>query len=570
MAEKKWTIRERDNTQVEELRQRLGQKSDTLSALLVARGLDTYDKVRSFFSPSRAQLHDPLLLKDIEKATERVIRALKRKEKILLIGDYDVDGTASTAMLLQFLRTVYNPESVAYYIPDRYREGYGVSDESLKYAVSTGARLVITLDCGTSSGAIIKEGGGIGIDFIICDHHEASGELPDAYAILNPKQPGCPYPFKELCGCGVTFKFITALCREMDLTDDYFLPYLDLLALATGADVVPIVDENRVFASLGLKKINEDPCQGIQSLKASGATVSAYRLRDVVFGLAPKINAAGRMEHGNLAVELLTATDEQKAHDLAKKLTKLNNRRREEETSVTGDALRLLQEDCTTSSGRSSVVFKPGWHKGVLGIVASRLIEAHYKPTIVLTADEKYVTGSARSIPGFDIFKAINACGEYLEKFGGHFGAAGLSLKPENLSQFKSKFEVIVSDTLPVDLTVPVIRIDLELLPDEITPRFFKNISRLEPFGHGNPRPVFLSRHIYQGPYTRIVGNNHVKFQFNMNTGKSISGIGFNLKDKYEKIGPTTPLDIVYTITENEWNGQTTLELNILDFKASN
>lgn len=570
MIEKKWIVKQFDIQKAEELKERLGINNTTLCRLFVARGIDTFDKARAFFRPSLEQTHDPHKLKDMEKATGRISNAIERKEKILLIGDYDVDGTAATAMLFEFLSSVYRPGRISYYIPDRYKEGYGVSKDCLEYAAGTGVSLVITLDCGTSSGEIIEAGGKMGIDFIICDHHMAAKELPNAYAILNPKQPGCPYPFKELCGCGVTFKLIVALCDRLNLTTDYFLRYMDLLALATGADVVPILDENRIFVHHGLVKINDDPCAGIKALKELNPAITNYSLRDVIFGLAPKINAAGRMAHAGLAVELFTEKDPIRAKRIAQKLNDLNNLRREQEAGVTKDALSLLKDHQGAASTNATVVFKSGWHKGVLGIVASRLIETFYKPTIVLTTGDEYITGSARSIAGFNIYNALFGCKEFLVKFGGHFGAAGLSLKPENLTIFRKKFEKIVSDTLEDDLAVPRIMIDMELNLEDITGRFYKNVSRMEPFGHGNPRPVFVVRNVLPEPGTRIVGNAHVRFDFKTTGLRFIRGIGFNLRNKFEDLGAGRPLDFVFTIDENQWNGQRFLQLNILDFRIAN
>ncbi len=569
MVNKKWIIRDFDFAKMIELRDHLGMSNDLLCSLFVARGIDTFDKAKNFFSPEMAHLHDPFRLRDMTKATDRILNAICEKEKILLVGDYDVDGTCATAMFMQFLGSIYLSESFSYYIPDRYKEGYGVSRSSLDYAKQRGSTLIITLDCGITANDIIEEATDCGIDFIVCDHHLPGKDLPEAFAIINPKHPLCDYPFKELCGCGVAFKLITALSKVMKLPDETFLRYLDLVALATGADVVPVLGENRVLVHFGLKKINSNPCNGIKALKELNPKISEYNLRDVVFGLAPKINAAGRMAHGSLAVDLLSETNEAKASEIAKEINHLNDLRKEEETAVTEDALNILMADQSTGSKVSSVVYKSGWHKGVLGIVASRLIESYYKPTIVLTAGKEFVAGSARSIHGFNIYQAISECEEYLVQFGGHVAAAGIILKNENLQFFKRKFEGVVARSLSESDRIPRISIDLEIGLEDIKKKFYNVLHRMEPFGHGNPRPVFLTRNVQIHPYSRIVGDNHIKFVFSTDKGKLIDGIGFNMAEKFHELDKSKLLDIVYSINENEWNNQKSLQLNIIDFKTT-
>lgn len=569
MNQKKWIIKETNSEKARALKEQLGQTGELFCALLVSRGLDTYEKVKSFFTPSLSQLYSPWTMKDMDRAVRRLLEAIQKEEKILLYGDYDVDGTAATAMMLRFLRSHYSDQLVDYYIPDRYTEGYGVSRGGIEYAISSGVNLVISLDCGITANEVIIDAVEDGIDFIICDHHLPGAEMPKATAILNPKQTDCPYPFKELCGCGVAFKFITAVAETICPDGDEHLQYLDLVALATGADVVPIVDENRILVHYGLKQLNENPCMGISALKATNPHISKYTLSHVIFGLAPKINAAGRMHHARIAVELFATGDDEIAKSHAMKLAMFNDHRKEQDESITREALAILRERESFVNMKSTVIYREEWHPGVLGIVASRLIERHYKPTIVLTMGKDYVSGSARSISGFNIHDAIRDCSEYLVRFGGHFAAAGLTLRHENVEPFTKKFEEIVSRTLLPEFSLPQLNIDLEIGLGDIDYRFFNTINRMEPFGQQNPEPVFITRNVRLSEYSRIVGENHVRFVIHSEKDKVHTGIGFNLKDKFEALNAVDTIDIVYSIKENVWNNQKSLQLRIIDFAPS-
>lgn len=569
MIEKKWILKHLDLSKVKKLKEQLKVTPEPLCSLFVVRGLDNYEMAKDYFTPSITSLHNPWTMKGMEEAVNRVTTAMERKENILLFGDYDVDGTTAVAMMLRFLANHYSKKSIFYYIPDRYKEGYGLSQQGIDFAKEQKVTLIITLDCGITSSELINQSKKEGIDYIICDHHLPGPELPEAAAILNPKQPICNYAFKELCGAGVTFKLITALCNQLGLPSKDYLCYLDMVALATGADVVPILDENRIITFWGLKKINDNPIAGIAAMKKLNQSTKEYTLNRVIFGLAPKINAAGRIHHGKLAVELLTEDDENIALELAKQLFEQNETRKMQDALVTQEAIDILNEKDPGQKLNSSVVFKEGWHKGVLGIVASRLIETFYKPAIVLTKGEEYISGSARSIEGFNIYEAISGCKEYLVRFGGHPSAAGLTMKPEAMEGFARKFEKIVSQTLLPEYQAPRLIIDLEIQPEIIDISFFKTISRMEPFGHGNPEPVFLSRNVSLHPASKIVGDEHVRFVFKIGTQKFIPGIGFNLKEKFTEIEPGSKLDIVYTIGENEWNDQKTLQLKIIDFRTA-
>lgn len=568
MIQKKWVIRNTDPVKVKNLKDQLGQTSDVLCSLLVSRGLDNYEKVKQFFNPSLSRLHNPWLMKDMDKAVGRVMKAIQNHEKILIYGDYDVDGTTATAMLLRFLKVCYPGQNTDFYIPDRYLEGYGLSYQGIEYAKEKNVTLIIALDCGITGNDVIHESKD-SIDFIICDHHLPGSELPEAIAILNPKQKNCPYPFKELCGCGVTFKFITALSEKMGLDEKVSHSYLDLVALATGADVVPILDENRILVHFGLQLLNEKPCEGIKALKETNDKIKIYTLINVIFGLAPKINAAGRMHHARLAVELFIEDDTEEAKSLARQLYELNDRRKHEDETITKEALSILANEEITLPKKSSVVFREEWHQGVIGIVASRLIENYYRPTIVLTKGKEFVSGSARSIRGFNIYNAIHACKEYLVKFGGHNAAAGLTLLPENLEIFSEKFEEVVSQTLPEEFAIPQITIDTKISLDDIQNRLYKTLLRMEPFGQQNPEPVFITKNLKLNEYSRVVGENHVRFVFVTKDKKYISGIGFNLKEQFSELSEGANIDIVYTIHENEWKDQKTLQLKIIDFKPS-
>lgn len=570
MVAKTWNIKEINEHAAISLQKELNGTRASIYRLLVARGLDSYSKVASFFKPSLEQLHSPWLMKDMDKAVERIIHAIHNNEKILLFGDYDVDGTTSVSLMYRFLSEVYNREQLLYYIPDRYHEGYGLNQSGIEYGIEHGASLIITVDCGITSNDLIREASAEGeIDFIICDHHLPPDEIPCATAVLNPKQARCDYPFKELCGCGVCFKLIQAITERLQLPEEQYLAYLDLVVLATSADVVPIQDENRVLCHFGLAKANQTPCSGIQALKEAAGYDRALSMRDIAFGIAPMINAAGRIAHAATVVSLFTTDDAQKAKVMAEQLVEFNKIRKDHDKEVKTEAISLLEEQASVGQYSASVVYKHGWHQGVLGIVASRLIELYYRPTIVLTDGDEYISGSARSIPGYNIYNAIDACKEYLIRFGGHEAAAGLTLAKENLVPFTEKFDRVVADTLLPEIATPVIHIDIELDLSEIDFLFFNTINRLRPFGHKNPMPIFLSKQIEIHPQTRIVAENHVRFIFKVDENKWITGIAFNQKVRFLSIDKNTPLDIVYQIEKNSWNGQKSLQLKVIDFRPS-
>lgn len=566
--EKRWTIPSVDNYKVLQLKEAL-QIPESLCQMFVQRGLDTYEKAKKFFNPELSQLHDPFLMKDMDNAVDRILSAIEHKEKILVYGDYDVDGTTSVAILFQFLSKNYQKDLLDYYIPDRYREGYGISREGIDFAKRNGFSLIISLDCGIKSVELVTFAKQLGIDFIICDHHLPGEILPPATAVLNPKQKGCNYPYKDLCGCGVTFKLITALCQKFELDSENYLCYLDLLATAIGADIVPMTGENRTLAFFGLKRLNGTPSTGIKALMNVSNQEMDYTITSVVFLIAPRVNAAGRMGDAKAAVQLFIEVDELAAVELAKILHNQNQLRREQDESVTMQALEMIGADEQLIQRKTSVLFKEGWHKGVLGIVASRLIETYHRPTIVLTKGESLITGSARSVPGFNLYDAIHSCREHLEQFGGHTAAAGLSLHPENINAFSKKFEEVVSATIDPLLLIPEIIIDAEIEFDEIDQKFFNTISRMEPFGPENNRPVFLTKNIVCDDLPVVLKEKHLRFYFPCKNKKILAGIGFQLAEKLQLFNKQQPVDVVYTIDENIWNSQKSLQLKVIDIRHS-
>ncbi len=542
--------------------------SPAICRILISRGLDTYEKCRSFFRPALEELHDPFLMKDMDKAVARISLAIERQEKILVFGDYDVDGTTSVASMYQFLCGLYNPEYLDFYIPHRYREGYGVSRAGIDHAAATGKTLIVSLDCGIKSVDLIGYAATLGIDFIVCDHHLPEDTLPPAIAILNPKQADCPYPYKDLCGCGVGFKLMMALARTHGLPDSSYRCYLDLLATAIAADIVPMTGENRVMTWYGLQQINTEPCAGIRALIELGGLQQRLSINNVVFVIAPRINAAGRMDDARKAVQLFIEKDPAKAMDIAKLLHHDNSERKEADSTTTVEALALMQADPGNAERKSTVVFAEHWHKGVVGIVASRLIEHHYRPTVVLTRSGDVVAGSARSVNGFNLYEAIHACREHLLGYGGHFAAAGLSLLPEHVSAFSQKFDDVVKNTISPDSLLPQIVIDAELKLAEAVPGFYRIISQMEPFGPDNQRPVFMARNVSDKGFSKIVKEQHIRFVITQGN-TTITGIGFNLAEKFPVIADKKTFDILFTLDENEWNGTTTLQMKVIDIRPA-
>ena len=566
--EKRWTIRE---TPVEKARQLAEQIKihPVLCNILAQRGIDDYESAKTYFRPQLTGLHDPMLMKDMDRALTRLTEAFAGREKILVFGDYDVDGTTSVALMFQFLQKIYIPEHIFYYVPHRYREGYGVSKQGIDFAKENGISLIVALDCGIKSASLVDYARSLDIDFIICDHHLPDRELPNAVAILNPKQAGCLYPYKELCGCGIGFKLISALATRLDMPASSYYCYLDLVATAIAADIVPITGENRILAYYGIKQANENPSAGIKALmQLSGFQKGVIHVNTLVFVIAPRINAAGRMDDAKKAVQLFIEQDYDQALKLAALLHNDNDDRKEADSSITEQALSIIDNSPELMKRYSTVVFQPGWHKGVVGIVASRLIEKYYRPTVVLTQSGEIVAGSARSVPGFNLYEAVHECREYLLGYGGHFAAAGMTMLPEQVTSFSARFEEVVRSRIEPEQLIPVINIDAELNITDIRPGLYNIICQMEPFGPDNLRPVFICRKLTDTGYSRIVKEQHIRFSL-CQGNSGIGGIGFHMADKFPLLLQKAPVDIVFTIDENEWNGEKSLQVKIIDFRLS-
>lgn len=565
MTQKRWTIRREDPTAAEDLRQAL-KIHPVLCKILSQRNIRSFDEARDFFRPQLSQLHDPWLMKDMHKAVDRIIHAITTGEKILVFGDYDVDGTTAVASMYSFLKKIH--PHLAFYIPHRYREGYGVSKAGIDFAKENGFTLIISLDCGIKSVDLITYAKELSIDFVVCDHHLPDLELPPAVAILNPKQKDCPYPYKELCGCGVGFKLITALTEKLDLPGEWAYEYLDLLATAIAADIVPMTGENRIMAFHGLKKANEKPNNGIKALCQLSSVQQPLHIHTLVFMIAPRVNAAGRMDDASKAVEMFVAENYEEALRYAEMLHSDNTDRKEADSNTTQEALLLIGENLEWVGSKSTVVFQPHWHKGVVGIVASRLIENYYRPTIVLTQSGDYAAGSARSVPGFNLYEAIHACREHLIGYGGHFAAAGMTLELQQVDAFRKKFEEVVSATIDPDLLVPEIVIDSEIEFKDIQWPFYNILCQMEPFGPENLRPVFVARGVTDTGFSKIVKEQHLKFSVRQQNA-TLTGIGFNMADKMELLINKKPVDIVFKLDENEWNGEKSLQIRVIDVRAA-
>lgn len=563
---KRWNILTANSTLINHLQKDLGI-SPTLCEILVKRGITNYTEAKNFFRPQLAQLHSPWLMKDMDKAVNRIIQAFEQKEKILVFGDYDVDGTTAVACIFHFLRNICHHQ-VDFYIPHRYREGYGVSKAGIDFAKDNDFSLIIALDCGIKSVELIRYAKTLEVDFIICDHHLPDDEIPPATAILNPKQKDCNYPYKELCGCGVGFKLICALHEKLKIPVENAFFYLDLVATAIAADIVPITGENRILAFYGLKKANENPNIGIKALTTLSSAKPPLHINNLVFMIAPRVNAAGRMDDARKAVQLFIATTNEEALQQAEMLHNDNEERKEADTTITEEALEQIAHNTHWAQRKSTVVYQPHWHKGVVGIVASRLIEHHYKPTIVLTENGEYATGSARTVPGFNLYEAIHACRDYLLAYGGHFAAAGLTLQKNNVDAFREKFEAIVSSTITEDLLTPEIIIDAEINLAAITQNFFNIIKQMEPFGPENMTPTFVARGVIDTGFSRILKEKHIRFAVQQGNTQ-ITGIGFNLANKFSIVESRQPFDIVFKIDENEWNGQKHLQLRVEDLRET-
>ncbi len=540
-----------------------------LSQLLVQRGITNFEEARAFFRPDLNNLHDPFLMKDMDLAVKRLTKAMQLNEKILIYGDYDVDGTTSVSLVYRFLIKFYS--NLDFYIPDRYNEGYGISMKGIKFAEDNGFSLVIALDCGIKAIEKVKHAKTLGIDFIICDHHNPDDELPPAAAVLDPKRVDCSYPYKDLSGCGVGFKFMQAFALENNINFDNLTPLLDLVALSIASDIVPITGENRILASYGLKQLNSNPSMGVKAiievcdLKHKEITIS-----DIVFKIGPRINASGRMKLASEAVELLVSKDKDFAMKKSSTINRYNEDRKNLDKSITDDAISLIRDDKSFEGRKSIVVYKPDWHKGVIGIVASRLSEEYYKPSVVLTESNGFASGSARSVSGFDLYKAVESCKDLLENFGGHMYAAGLTMKVENVEEFSRRFEEYVAAHIEEDQTYPQIYIDSVIQFKDITPKFFRILKQFAPFGPGNMKPVFESKRVFDYGSSRLVGRDqsHLKLELIDDSSESvISGIAFRMHQFNDHLKALNPLDICYTIEENNYNNNTTIQLMIRDIK---
>ncbi|MBL4746331.1 MAG: single-stranded-DNA-specific exonuclease RecJ [Flavobacteriaceae bacterium] len=538
----------------------------TIATLLFQRGVSTFEEARSFFRPNLSELHDPFLMKDMDMAVERILKAIKNEENILVYGDYDVDGTTSVSLVYSYLSTLH--KNIATYIPDRYAEGYGISFQSIDFAAATGVTLIIALDCGIKALDKVRYATEKGIDYVICDHHRPGDTIPEAVAVLDPKRADCSYPYDELCGCGVGFKLIQAIGSTFGQGIDYFLPYLDLVATAIGADIVPVTGENRVLAYHGLKVINSHPRIGMKALIAQSKKEN-LTITDVVFGIAPRINAAGRIKSGNDAVQLLIEQDALKAQKFAEAIEINNVDRKELDKYITQEALDQIIEN-GEEEGYTTVVYDENWHKGVIGIVASRLIETYYRPTLVFTKSGDKLAASARSVTGFDVYDALEACSEFIEQFGGHKYAAGLTLSLAQYPKFKAKFEEVVKATIPEELRVRELKYDSVITLGEITPKFHRILKQLAPFGPGNMTPTFVAKDIRDTGWGKPVGGDKTHLKVNLEdpeTKIAISGIGFGLATRFAGIKKGATFDVAFTVDENTWQGNTSIQLMLKDLK---
>ena len=569
--DKKWIIKEKGDTVVVKQLADALKVSESLANLMVQRYITSPQEAVAFFKPSLDYLHDPFMMKDMNIAVDRISSAITKNEKILVYGDYDVDGTTAVALMYSFLRKQYS--NVLYYIPDRYKEGYGVSFQGIDFASENNCKVVITLDCGIKAVEKVKYAKSKGLDLIICDHHYPGDEIPLALAVLDPKQPMCSYPYKELSGCGVGFKLVQAFARVHGIPFSEIAHYLDLVAVSIASDIVPITGENRVMAYYGLKQLNESPRTGLKEIIKESEVHKELSVEDVVFKIGPRINAAGRMETGGKAVELLISEDTRQAAEFSREISSFNNERRSVDRSITTEAMRMISDDPRNVNARTTVLYNPSWRKGVIGIVASRLIETWYRPTVILTESNGFATGSARSVQGYDLYQAIEACSDLLESFGGHMFAAGLTLKKENIQLFKERFEEYVNNTISEDQLVPRIFIDEELQFSEIDEEFYRVINQFQPFGPDNMSPIFVSRNIFDSGSGRMVGSSgeHLKLDLcQESTGtKTLPAIAFGQANHFEYIKSQRPFDICYSVEINEFRGTRNLQLNIRDIKPS-
>lgn len=565
MMQKRWLYREApDVEKVKNLSEAINTNR-WLTSILIQRGVDDFESARKFFRPSLDDLHDPFTMKDMDKAVARLRKALDNNERILIYGDYDVDGTTAVALVYNYLHRFYPDCEI--YIPDRYAEGYGVSLAGIEYAASNGFTLIIALDCGIKSLDLVKVAQQKGIDFVICDHHLPGDEVPVAVAVLDPKQDDCDYPCPHLSGCGLGFKYMQAYARRYRDEKEVF-EYLDLVAVSIASDIVPIVDENRVLTYFGLQKLNGNPVPGLKALKDIAGIQGEMDVSSVVFTLGPRINAAGRVAHGSAAVELLISRSENEAIELAEKINLKNELRKEFDISITEEAIAMIENDETLRKSKSTVLFKKSWHKGVIGIVAARCVEKFYRPTVILTESNDKITGSARSVHGFDLYSAISGCSDLLEKFGGHRYAAGLTLEASNLEAFQRRFEEVVSSTITEDMMTPVIDIDIEIPLEAITTKFVAILKQMGPFGPENPKPVFEARNVYVFNSLSCFKDRHIRFLARQDgSDKVIQAVGFDMAHFYEPIAAGNMFRLAFTVEENVYNGNTSVQLRIKDIK---
>ena len=564
----RWNPKSKPNPEKVQAIQQALQVDEIIATLLVQRGIETFEQAKTFFRPTLADLHNPYLMKDMDKAVARIEKAIANNENILVFGDYDVDGTTAVSLVSSYLRSFY--PNVATYIPDRYAEGYGISYMGIDYAEDNDISLIIALDCGIKSIDHVNYAKAKNIDFIICDHHRPGDILPDAVAVLDPKREDCSYPYDELCGCGVGFKLVQALAENRNQTIEDLVEYLDLVATAIAADIVPINGENRVLAKFGLEVINSNPRPGIKAL-IQNVKKKVLTITDVVFIVAPRINAAGRIKHGNEAVALLTEYDLDQAEQFASEIEQHNSDRKELDKQITKEALLQIEEN-NEQNRFSTVVYQENWHKGVIGIVASRLVENYYRPTIVFTKSGEKLAASARSVKDFDIYNALEACAEHLEQFGGHMYAAGMTLLEENYENFKNAFEKVVQETIHPDLLTPEISYDAEIELSEINPKLMRLLKQFEPFGPENMTPLFLAKGLTDSGYAKTLGsdNEHLKAFVKQGNSESFGAIGFGLGNKLDWVTNKNKFDAIFSLEENEWKDTVTLQLQLRDINTSN
>lgn len=565
LQKKRWVQKKLpDRTVLESLQKQLNI-NDILATLISQRGITTYDEANEFFNPTAEYLINPFEMKGMDKAVRRIRKAIDKNQKILIYGDYDVDGTTAVALLYNYFSCFYR--NIDFYIPDRFNEGYGISYDGINYALENDVKLIIALDCGIKDNTKIEFANQHNIDVIICDHHTPGAEIPDAYSVLNPKQPGCKYPYKELSGCGIGFKLAQAFTQFENNKID-ILQYLDFVAVSIASDIVPITGENRVLTHLGLKKLNENPNIGFKALIEANKLNKTLNVTDIVFIIGPRLNASGRIAHARDSVKLLISTDFDEAMEYAGNINSINYERKDIDQSITEEALKMISSDDELQKRKTTILFNSEWHKGVVGIVASRIIENFYRPTIILTESEGYIVGSARSIAGFNLYESLEECSDLFVSFGGHQYAAGVTLLPENLEKFRNRFEEIAGKFITEEMLIPTVEYDYELKFSNISDKLIKILDRFAPFGPGNMRPRFITRNVMIADIPRKVGSNHLKMNLKDENGRVFDAIAFGFADYLELIKDGRPFDVCYSLEENRWNGHVSIQLNIKDMQV--